>query len=95
MEIPLQDMIHDSKFSPYKYFSVGSQERRMQTRHIVPIVITRVVSQQHGGPFQRSVWDLGIIFSFSLAQSMECQVVMALLKDKQSQEGRIVMSLSQ
>jgi hypothetical protein len=23
MEIPLQDMIHDSKFSPYRYFSVG------------------------------------------------------------------------
>jgi hypothetical protein len=29
------------------------------------------------------VWDLGIIFSFSLVQSMERQVVMALLEDKQ------------
>jgi hypothetical protein len=94
MEIPLQDMIHDSKFSPYRYFSVGSQERRMQTRHIGLMVITRVVSRQHGGPFRRSVWDPGIIFSFSLAQSMERQVVMALLEDKQSREGRIVMSLS-
>jgi hypothetical protein len=32
----------------------------------------------------RVVWDPGIIFSFSLAQSMERQVVMALLEDKQS-----------
>jgi hypothetical protein len=30
------------------------------------------------------VWDPGIIFSFSLVQSMERQVVMALLEDKQS-----------
>jgi hypothetical protein len=67
----------------------------MQTRHIGPMVITRVVSRQHGGPFQRSVWDPGIISSFSLAQSMECQVVMALLEDKQSREGRTVMSVSQ
>jgi hypothetical protein len=30
------------------------------------------------------VWDPGIIFSFSLEQSMEHQVMMALLEDKQS-----------
>ena len=30
------------------------------------------------------VLDLGIIFSFNLVQSMECQFVMTLLEDKQS-----------
>lgn len=94
-EITLQDMLHDSKFSLYKYFSVGSQERRTQTRHIGLIVITKMVSRQHGGAFRRSIWDPVIIFSFILAQSMEHQVVMALLEDKQSREGRTVMSLSQ
>jgi hypothetical protein len=32
----------------------------------------------------RVVWDPGIIFSFSLDQSMEHQVMMALLEDKKS-----------
>jgi hypothetical protein len=32
----------------------------------------------------RLVWDPGIIFSFSLVQPVERQVVMALLEDKQS-----------
>jgi hypothetical protein len=32
----------------------------------------------------RVVWDPGIIFSFSLVQLMERQVVMALLEDKKS-----------
>jgi hypothetical protein len=32
----------------------------------------------------RVVWDPGIIFSFILDQSMEHQVMMALLEDKQS-----------
>jgi hypothetical protein len=32
----------------------------------------------------RLVWDPGIIISFSLVQLMECQVMMALIEDKQS-----------
>jgi hypothetical protein len=56
----------------------------MQTRHIGLMVITRAVSQQHGGPFWRSVWDPGIMLSFSWVQFVEYQVVMALLEDKQS-----------
>jgi hypothetical protein len=41
-----------------------------------------------GGCFTSSkvVWDPDIIVSFSLAQSMESQVVMAFLEDKQSLE---------
>jgi hypothetical protein len=34
--------------------------------------------------FYKVVWHPGIIFSFSLDQSMECYVMMALLEDKQS-----------
>jgi hypothetical protein len=37
----------------------------------------------------RMVWDPGIIFSFSLEQSMEHKVMMELLENKQSLEGRI------
>jgi hypothetical protein len=43
MEITLQDMIHENQFNPYRYFSVGFQERRMHTRQIGLTVITRVV----------------------------------------------------
>jgi hypothetical protein len=34
--------------------------------------------------YYKVIWDLGIIFSFSLDQSMERQVMMALLEDKKS-----------
>lgn len=40
------------------------------------------------------VWDPGIISSFNMIQSMECEGVVAFLEDKQYREGRIMMSLS-
>jgi hypothetical protein len=45
IETPLQRIIQDSGFSPFTYFSLGFLERRMQTRHIGPIVVIKVVQQ--------------------------------------------------
>jgi hypothetical protein len=59
-ETPLQGVIQDSGFSPFRDFSLGFQERRMQTWHIGPTVMIGVVQRQHGGSFLGLVWDPGI-----------------------------------
>jgi hypothetical protein len=59
-ETPSQGRIQDSGFSPFREFSLGFQERRMQTGHIGPTMMIRVVQHQHGGTFPGLVWDPGI-----------------------------------
>jgi hypothetical protein len=58
--MPMQDTIHGSRFNPYRYFSLGFQERRMQTGHGGQMVMIRVAQHQHGGSFLRLAWDPGI-----------------------------------
>jgi hypothetical protein len=57
IETPLQGMIQDSGFNHFRYFNLGLQERRIQTRHVGPIVMIIVVQWQHGGSFLGLVWD--------------------------------------
>jgi hypothetical protein len=73
-EMPFQDMVHGSGFSPYRYFSVGFQERRMQTRHVGLTVMIRVMQRQHGGSFLRLSWDLGISLLDNSATNTETRV---------------------
>jgi hypothetical protein len=60
-------MIRDSGFSPFSDFSLGFQERRMQTGHIGPTVTIKVARHQHGGSFLGLVWDAGITLFDNLA----------------------------
>jgi hypothetical protein len=59
-ETPLQGMIQDSGFSPFRDFIFGFLERRMQTGHVGPTMMIRVVQRQHGGSLLGLVWDPGI-----------------------------------
>jgi hypothetical protein len=63
---PLRGMIRDSGFSPFIDFTVGFQERRMQTGHVGLTVMIKVMQRQHGGSFLGLVWDPGITLFDSL-----------------------------
>ena len=51
------DMIHDHGFNPYRYFSMGFWERRIQYGNDGRTVMIRVVQRQHGRSFLILAWD--------------------------------------
>lgn len=56
-----QGMTHDGKFSPFKDFILGVQERRVQPEHGDQTITIRGLQRQYGGSSQRSARYAGII----------------------------------
>jgi hypothetical protein len=52
-------MIQDSEFIPFRDFSLGVWERRVQSEHGDQMVMIRGVQHQHDGSSQRLAWDPG------------------------------------
>jgi len=47
----------DSEFYPFRDFSLGVQERRVQSKHDDQMIMTRVEQFQHDGSLRRLAWD--------------------------------------
>jgi hypothetical protein len=59
-EMPIQISFLDNRSGGHRYFSLRTQERRIQNVCRGQTIMVRVVQSQHGDLRQRLAWDLGI-----------------------------------
>jgi hypothetical protein len=58
-EMLWQDMIQDSEFSPFKDFSLGVRERRVESERGDQMVMIEGLEQHHDSSSRRLAWDPG------------------------------------